>query len=741
MNQPAHKNAITRRLIFIIIAVSLMVTAATTLIRFYLNYTHELSLMESELTREGSAHLGSIIDSLWKIDRANVELLIGGICQSPYIQYAGIEYKGHIIAACGTKPSGNVLKKDFNLLYNYNNRDESLGVLQLVGSKDAIWSKSISNLGHTLFYESISVLLVAIIFYFIFQSMVTRHLIFIADNLTSIKVGVEAKPIVLNRTVKPDELQDMVLSINSMQQRITSYIGELKSAEEALRHSEESYRKIFENAVIGVYQTSPEGRIIKVNRTFAQMFGYDSPAEIMSAIEDIGKQLYLDPERRVEMIRQLMENKDVTDFEAAFRHKSGGIVYGKLHVRRVCDEKGNFSYLEGFIEDTTAYKMAEEERDKLEAQLVKAQKIEAIGTLAGGIAHNFNNILTAILGNLSLGLMQCDEKNPLYKILVQAEEATLKARSLSQKLLTFAKGGVPNRKTISLPELIKQSAEFATTGASARCKFFFPDVLWPVEADPDQLTQVINNLVINALQAMPGGGTIKVGAENITLTADSELPLSGGRYVRVYVQDQGVGIAPDIMNMIFDPYFTTKESGTGLGLTSAYSIIKRHGGHITAESNADAGATFSFYLPAAEGEPATLKLVRNDTFKGEGKLLIMDDEEMVREIIATMAAHLGYESECARDGAEAIALFQKAKAANQPFIAVIMDLTIPSGMGGKETLKELLAIDPHIKAIVSSGYSDDPVMAHYKEFGFSGAIKKPYRIATFSKVLLDCLKS
>lgn len=384
-----------------------------------------------------------------------------------------------------------------------------------------------------------------------------------------------------------------------------------------------------------------------------------------------------------------------------------------------------------------------EERNNLGTQLAKPQKWEAICTLAGGIAHDFNNILTAILGSLSLGLIQCDEDDPLYRILLQAEEATLKARSLVQELLTLSKGGLPSKQTISLPELIKQAAGFATSGSASRCDFFFADDLWAVEADPDQLAQVINNLVINALQAMPGGGSINVGAENIRLTAASALPLGGGRYVKVYFQDQGMGIAPGILEKIFEPYFTTKESGTGLGLTSVYSIIKKHGGHITAESEFGIGTTFTFYLSASDKQAAPRPPDRkiNNNGKSAGKLLIMDDEEMVREIIGTMAAHLGYDSESARDGAEAIERYQKARELNQLFDAVIIDLTIPNGMGGEETMKRLLAIDPKIKAIVSSGYYDDPVMTHYKELGFCGAIKKPYRVGTFSKILSDCLKS
>lgn len=504
--------------------------------------------------------------------------------------------------------------------------------------------------------------------------------------------------------------------------------------------SDQSYRNLFENAVIGIFQTTLEGKIIRANKSFARFFGYSSPEEIIGTVTNVGAQLYVDPELRVEIVKQLKEKKEVKDSEVAFWHKSGQEIYGKLSVRAVCRE-GDLSYIEGFLEDITERKKAEEERDRLETQLARMQKMEAVGTLAAGIAHNFNNILTAILGNLSLGLLQCEEDTQIYQTLLQAEEAALRARSLGQQLLTFAKGGVPNKQTIFLTDLIKQSGTFASTGTSGRCEFSFPDHLWPVEADPDQLNQVIHNLVLNACQAMPGGGIIKVAAVNITLTADCELPLAGGHYIKVDIQDQGIGISKEKIKKIFDPYFTTKKNGTGLGLATVHSIIRRHGGVITAESGSGNGATFTFYLPASDKMTAHLQHEKKEPYKGSGKkILIMDDEEMVREIIGTMAAHLGYESESAADGVEAIELYQRARESHHPFDAVIMDLTIPNGMGGKETIEKLLEIDPQIKAIVSSGYCDDPVMGHYKDYGFSGAIKKPYRIATFSKVLSDCLK-
>jgi PAS domain S-box-containing protein len=369
----------------------------------------------------------------------------------------------------------------------------------------------------------------------------------------------------------------------------------------------------------------------------------------------------------------------------------------------------------------------------------KTVNLESLGYLAGGIAHDFNNLLTAILGNISLALAQCDEESQIYQLILKAEQATLKTRGLAQQLLTFAKGGVPVKSLISIPEIIRQSAGFSTVGSSSKCEFDFADKIWAVEADPDQLTQVVQNLVINAVQAMPDGGTIHVGAENIVLTADTELPLSGGRYVKVWVQDQGIGIPQANITKIFDPYFTTKDYGTGLGLTTVYSIIKKHGGHICVEPAPHKGTAFIFYLPASEKESVPLQAAAKEIYKGSGKLLIMDDDDTVLEILGRLTRYLGYECEFAREGTEALHLYAQAMESGQPFDLVIMDLTIPGGMGGKETIRRLREMHPAAKALVSSGYSDDPILSHYKDYGFSGAIKKPYRIGTLSKVLFKCL--
>jgi PAS domain S-box-containing protein len=380
------------------------------------------------------------------------------------------------------------------------------------------------------------------------------------------------------------------------------------------------------------------------------------------------------------------------------------------------------------------------QKRQTEAELQKMEKLTSLGILAGGIAHDFNNILTGILGNLSLAMLSTPRKGQVFRRLAEAEQATVRARDLVQQLLTFAKGGAPVKEVASLEEIIRDSATFTCRGSQVRCDFAFHKDLWPAEVDPGQISQVIQNLVINGIQAMPTGGAIIIRAENATLKEDLGLPLPPGRYVRIKVQDQGIGIPPDYLPNIFDPYFSTKQKGSGLGLATSYSIIKNHDGYMTVESTLGVGTIFFIYLPASTQKVRSVHKGSVGPFhQGRGRILVMDDDAGVRRVAGKILKHLGYEVEFAVDGADAIEKYKQACSTGQPFDLVIMDLTIPGGMGGKEALQALLEIEPQTRAIVSSGYADDPIMTHYQDYGFSGVIKKPYRVDTFSYILHEVL--
>ena len=371
----------------------------------------------------------------------------------------------------------------------------------------------------------------------------------------------------------------------------------------------------------------------------------------------------------------------------------------------------------------------------MQEDLLKGQKLESLGLLAGGIAHDFNNILTAIIGNVSLARMQVGEGHKAAVRLAASENALARATDLTRQLLTFARGGEPIKKVIEVGGLLKEAASFAIHGSTVNCQFVLADDLWLVEADEGQLSQVIQNLVINARQAMPEGGTLTLEAENIGST------LEGKRFVQITVTDSGTGIPEHHLQRIFDPYFTTKQLGSGLGLATCYSIIKRHGGNITVTSTLGKGSTFYVDLPASEQGSAFETGLKMEVVHGSGRVLVMDDEEPVREAAQAMLEELGYTVECAKNGSDTLDLYRQRKEEGTPFSAVIMDLTIPGGMGGKEAINLLLKIDPYVKAIVSSGYSTDPVMANYREYGFVAVLRKPYRPQEMSEILHDCLST
>jgi PAS domain S-box-containing protein len=391
------------------------------------------------------------------------------------------------------------------------------------------------------------------------------------------------------------------------------------------------------------------------------------------------------------------------------------------------DNKGNIVGLHGTLQDIT-------ERKRMEQEQQYVQRLESTGILAGGIAHDFNNILTAILGSISLARADQHLSEKTDDILKQAEKATVRAKDLTQQLLTFAKGGEPVKKLTSIKEMVEDTASFALRGTNIQCLYYIPQDLWLVNVDKGQISQVFGNLVINARQAMPAGGNIEIIAENMVLsdeqTIGKSLPLSPGDYIRITVIDHGTGISSKYIDKIFDPYFTTKQTGSGLGLTTSYSIIRNHGGHISVESEIDIGSKFYVYLPAVREKIEAKQRHYDRTISSlKGKVLVMDDEDSVRDIAGRMMEQIGFEEiEYAVNGETAIEKYRLAKETGKPFDLIIMDLTVPGGMGGKEALQKLLEIDPGVKAVVSSGYADESVLARYKESGFKSIVAKPYTL-------------
>ncbi len=387
-----------------------------------------------------------------------------------------------------------------------------------------------------------------------------------------------------------------------------------------------------------------------------------------------------------------------------------------------------------------------EQSTRLQAELARAGKLESLGLLAGGIAHDFNNLLTVLMGNISLVRLDEQLGEESKTCLAQSEKAAVRARDLTQQLLTFAKGGAPLRAAVSLPEVVREVAEFALRGSKVRCQFDVIDGLWPANVDKGQIGQVVQNIVINALQAMPEGGVVKIALSNQPVGTELGAVLTPGRYVRLDIRDQGPGIAAADLSRIFDPYFTTKKQGSGLGLATVHSIVKKHSGHITAESTPGQGTTFHIWLPAAEPDA----VLRTDSsapaatsagiMTGRARVLFMDDEEFIRNLGCSILRRYGYHAKAVDDGATALSEYIRAKEAGEPYDLVVLDLTIPGGMGGKQTMEELLKLDPAVKAIVSSGYSNDLVLSNYQSHGFRGMVSKPYDVADFAHAVERVLK-
>jgi PAS domain S-box-containing protein len=370
-----------------------------------------------------------------------------------------------------------------------------------------------------------------------------------------------------------------------------------------------------------------------------------------------------------------------------------------------------------------------------EEEIIKMQKYESLGVLAGGVAHDFNNILTAILGNVSLAKIESHPKDILDR-LTETEKALNRAKYLTQQLLNFSKEGLPVKEITSVSELTKESVNFMLSGSNVKCQFDLPNDLWMIEADGNQINQVITNLVINAIQAMPEGGIINVNARNISLKNGEITPLGEGNYVKISIQDHGNGVNKENLQRIFDPYFTTKKDGTGLGLTVSFSVIRSHNGHITVDSQPGVGTIFHIYLPASQKRLVDdKKETDNQPIRGKGRILVLDDDRIIRELVSIMLGNFGYDVTTVVDGIEVIDEYKTAMTSGCPFDAVIMDLTIPGGMGAKETISILKDLDPRVKAVISSGYSNDPIVNEYSDHGFKGAIIKPYGLKELISVI------
>ncbi len=521
-------------------------------------------------------------------------------------------------------------------------------------------------------------------------------------------------------------VKERTAQLSTANEQLQREVTDRKLAEDSTKLAYTELNQIFDVAADGLCVINKENKVVRINETLCTLLGISREEAVSKNCREVLRDSICDTPGCP--MAKILNGQERVECDVELEDKSGAKIPCILTATPF---RGPAGELLGLVENFKDIS----ERKKMEEELQKAQKLESIGILAGGIAHDFNNFLTAIGGSISLAKLYLKPTDKISEILTRGEKAALRAKDLTRQLLTFSRGGAPIKKTTKIKKLLHDIAGFSLSGSKAKYELSLPEDLWPVEIDEGQISQVINNIMINAEQALPEGGVIKVWAENITVSAQTKVPLSKGKYLKIAIKDQGQGITVENLKKIFDPFFTTKSEGSGLGLAIAYSTMKRHGGYILAESQVGVGTTFYIYLPAPDKEILAEREIEKRLYIGHGRILLMDDDQDLRDIAGLMLDHLGYEAEFAVDGAEAIKVYQKAKESGRPFDAVIMDLTIPGGMGGVETIHELLKIAPDIKAIVSSGYSNDPVMSEFSKYGFSDVVLKPYEITDLSGIL------
>ena len=540
----------------------------------------------------------------------------------------------------------------------------------------------------------------------------------------------------VRRTLRPLILHTGILLLLGALLGVAVYLGlwilpmaALRRALGQLSREKERAQVTLRSIADGVITTDAEGNVEFMNRHAEGMTGWSRDEAAGRPIREVFRAL--DGHTGQELSNPLAER------QADSRAGEQNVLVARDGTRRLIDDSvaaipGGATGNDGAIlvfRDVTVKVRKEEE-------LVKWQKLESLGTLAGGIAHDFNNFLAAILGNISLAKQILDPGSKAAGRLEAAEKASGQASELAGKLLIFSKGGKPVRERISLEGVVRDSALLAVRGTPVRCALGIAEGLWAADADAGQIGQAIGNLTINGVQAMPGGGTIRVRASNVTVGQGEMAYVKPGRYVKVDVSDTGEGIPRENLKRIFYPYFTTRENGTGLGLTTAYHILKSHGGNLFVESEPGVGTTASVYIPAsAEYAPRAVESKRESSRDGKTRVLVMDDEDLVRDMAIGMLEHLGYDTQGARDGGEAIGMYKAAAMEGLPFGLVIMDLTVPGRMGGKEACARLVGMYPDARVIVCSGYSSDPVMSDHTAYGFLGMLGKPYQIEDLRRVV------
>ncbi len=515
-------------------------------------------------------------------------------------------------------------------------------------------------------------------------------------------------------------------------------ISDRKQMERTVIEEKDRLVTTLQSVAEGILTTDREGHVSFLNTLAEQITGWTQQEALHKPLQEILRITHDNPQASeapspaFSGSTAVLWNPDTPHTLTTRRGDQRTLLLREAPIR---DHSGHLMGTVVLFRDITDQFRQQEEQQRM-------SKLNSLGVLAGGLAHDFNNLLTTILGNVFVAKLRMIPNDPLTQNLEQAEQACLRAKELTQQLLTFAKGGAPIKTSVALGDLLRKSTIFALSGSSLSCHFDIPEHLWPLDADPSQLRQVFQNIALNARQAMPEGGHFTIRVENLNLHSPPLLPspsLSPGNYLKISFQDQGTGIDPQHLPNIFDPYFTTKSGGSGLGLATAHSIIQQHQGHISVESTLGEGTTFQVFMPSSYAAPDPIDTKMSVLPQGRGRILVMDDEASIRRMVQDALTQFGYEVTGVTNGQEAIEAFSLSLQTGETFDVVLLDLTVPGGMGGKEAIHHLRKLDPHLKAVVTSGYSDDPIMSNFERYGFQGILVKPYKILDLAKLLESML--
>ncbi|MBV9010390.1 MAG: PAS domain S-box protein, partial [Verrucomicrobia bacterium] len=538
-------------------------------------------------------------------------------------------------------------------------------------------------------------------------------------------------------------LSEMVIDNATLYVAMIRDVTEQKRFERELAAEKESLAVTLRSIGDGVITTDVQGKVTIMNHAAETLTGWDAAEAIGQPLKSVFK-VSIDVGAQAKSHRGMLRSDGhslvmSSSDNAKLISRDGSERLIEQVASPIRDRKNQVEGVVLVFRDIT-------EREHTAAERRKAESLEQLGLLAGGIAHDFNNLLTAIIGNISLASILLPKESEMSVRLEDAKNASMRARDLAQQLLTFARGGAPIKKTASIGKLIQDTVSFSLRGSQTRSEFKVPKDLWPAEVDAGQISQCVANLIVNADQAMSRGGTIRIACENYHHAAgngDSVADLGPGDYVKIAISDEGCGIPEQYLKRIFDPYFTTKPKGNGLGLATTYSIIKHHKGLITVESQVNRGSTFTLYLPAASRVVIAEEAPRKNPteLQGTGSVLVVDDEEAIRELVEFTLNHLGYDVATAESAIAGLELYRERLEQGKRFDAVILDLTLPGGMGGREALKRLIEIDPAVNAIVSSGYATDATMSRYQDYGFRGVIAKPYEASELGRVVRETIHS